>query len=93
MSCGRPHETPCSQVVASLSAYIDGEVGAEEYRLIAVHLTECPPCEHQRQEVRRVQALVVRASASIVTPEGLRERIRVTVVCDTSHRRPGNDQE
>ena len=38
MSCGRPHETPCSQVVASLSAYIDGEVGAEEYRLIAVHL-------------------------------------------------------
>ena len=32
MSCGRPHETPCSQVVASLSAYIDGEVGAEEYR-------------------------------------------------------------
>ncbi len=29
MSSGRPHETPCSQVVASLSAYIDGEVGAE----------------------------------------------------------------
>ena len=27
MSCGRPHETPCSQVMASLSAYIDGEVG------------------------------------------------------------------
>ena len=93
MSCGRPHETPCSQVVASLSAHIDGEVGAEEYRLIAVHLTECPPCEHQRQEVRRVQALVARASAGIATPEGLRERIRVTVVSDTSHRRPGNDQE
>ena len=93
MSCGRPHETPCSQVVASLSAYIDGEVGAEEYRLIAVHLTECPPCEHQRQEVRRVQALVVRASASIATPEGLRARIQATVVSETSHRRPGDDQE
>ncbi len=75
MSCGRPHETPCSQVMASLSAYIDGEVGAEEYRLIAAHFTECPPYEHQRQEVRRVQAPVVRASASIATPECLHARI------------------
>ena len=93
MSCGRPHETLCSQVVASLSAYIDGEVGAEEYRLIAVHLTECPLCEHQQQEFRRVQALVVRASASISTPEGLYARIRATVVSDTSDRRAGDDQE
>ena len=93
MSCGRPHETPCSQVVAPFSAYIDGEVGAEEYRLIAVHLTECPPCDHQRQELRRVQALVVRASASIATPEGLGARIRATFVSDASHRRPGDDQE
>ncbi len=93
MSCGRPRETPCSRVVASLSAYIDGEVGAEEYRLIAVHLTECPPCEHQRQEVRRVKALVVRASMSIATPEDLRARIQATVVSDTSHQRPGDDQE
>ena len=93
MSCGRPHETPCSQVVASLSAYIDGEVGVEEYRLIAVHLTECPPCEHQRQEVRRVQALVAHASARIATPEGLRARIQATVLSDTSHQRPGDDQE
>ena len=93
MSCGRPHETPCSQVGASLSAYIDGEVGVEEYRLIAVHLTECPPCEHQRQEVRRVQALVARASASIAKPEGLRARIQATVVSDTYHQRPGDDQE
>ena len=93
MSCGRPHETPCSQVVASLSAYIDGEVGAEEYRLIAVHLTECPPCEHQWQEVRRVQALVFRASASTAKPEGLRARIQATVVSDTYHQRPGDDQE
>ena len=93
MSRGRPHENPCSQVVASLSAYIDGEVEVGEYRLIAVHLTECPPCEHQRQEVRRVQALVARASASIATPEGLRSRIQATVVSDTSHQRPGDDQE
>ena len=93
MSCGRPHETPCSQVMASLSAYIDGEKGAEEYRLIAVHLTECPTCEHQRQEVRRVQALLVRASASIAKPEGLRARNQATVVSDTYHQRPGDDQE
>ena len=93
MSCGRPHETPCSQVVASLSTYIDGEVRAEEHRLIAVHLTECPPCDHQRREVRRVQALVVRASASSTTPEGLHASIRAMIVfrylCPASRRRSG----
>jgi len=80
MSCGRPHATPCTQVVASLTSYIDGEVGAEEYRLIAIHMSECPPCEREEQMVRRVQALVVRATSQAAAPETLRARIRATIV-------------
>lgn len=84
MSCGRPHETPCAEVVASLSAYIDGEVGAQEYRLIAVHITECPPCEREEQAHRTVKALVVRATAVAPAPGSLHARIKAQLVTGSS---------
>lgn len=76
MSCGRPHATSCTEVIASLSAYIDGEVGASEYRLIAIHITECPPCEREEQVQRTVKALVVRATTVSRAPDSLHQRIR-----------------
>ncbi len=76
MSCGRPHETPCTQVVASLSAYIDGEVQAQEYRLIAVHITECPPCGDEERAQRTIKALVLRASSVGEASAALHARIR-----------------
>ena len=79
MSCGRPHETPCTEVVASLSAYIDGEVGAREYQLITVHITECPPCEREERAHRTVKALVVRATSVSAAPDSLHARIRAQI--------------
>jgi mycothiol system anti-sigma-R factor len=79
MSCGRPHDTPCTQILASLSAYIDGEVEAQEYRLIAIHITECAPCEHQEKVQRTVQALVIRATDTSSAPASLQARIRAHV--------------
>ena len=76
MSCGRPHATPCTEVIASLSAYIDGEVEAQEYHLIAVHITECPPCEYEERTQRTVKALVVRSATVHVAPDELRARVR-----------------
>ncbi len=92
MSCGRPHATPCTEVIASLSAYIDGEVGAEEYRLIAIHMSECAPCEREEHAVRRVRALVVRATSRVSAPEGLRARIRATIVDYDSNPREDGEQ-
>lgn len=79
MSCGNPHATPCSQVLASMSAYIDGEVGAEEFHLIAVHVSECPPCGEEEVSQRHVKALVVRAVGRVSAPPGLRARIRASI--------------
>ena len=79
MSCGRPHETPCTEVIAAMGAYIDGEVGAEEFRLIAIHITECSPCEREEQAYRRFQALVVRAVRRQVAPETLRAKVRANL--------------
>lgn len=82
MSCGRPHETPCAEVIASLSAYVDGEVGAEEFRLIAIHITECQPCEQEERAHRTVKALVVRAVGDASAPAELWARIRARLAVD-----------
>lgn len=82
MSCGRPHEIPCIEVIASLSAYVDGEVGAEEFRLIALHITECPPCEQEERSHRTVKALVVRAVGETPMPTELWTRIRARLAID-----------
>lgn len=79
MSCGRPHATPCTEVIAAMSSYIDGEVGAEQYQLIAVHLTECPPCGDEERVHRQVKALVVRAFGTQVAPGALRARIEASI--------------
>lgn len=78
MSCGKPHATPCTEVIAAMSAYIDGEVGAEQFQLIAVHIRECPPCGSEEQAQRQVQALVVRAVGRPNAPSALRDRVRAT---------------
>lgn len=80
MSCGRPHATPCTEVMASLSAYIDGEVGASEYQLITVHITECEPCEREERAHRTVKALVIRAASVSAAPDSLRARIRAQML-------------
>lgn len=82
MSCGRPHATPCAEVVASLSAYVDGEVGAREYQLITVHITECPPCGREEQAQRTVKALVVRATTVSRAPGSLHARVRAQLVSE-----------
>lgn len=82
MSCGRPHETPCTEVIASLSAYVDGEVGAEEFRMIAIHITECPPCEQEERSHRTVKALVVRAVGEAQAPTELWTRIRARLALE-----------
>ncbi len=81
MSCGRPHATPCTEVIASLSAYIDGEVEAQQYHLIAVHITECPPCEHEERAQRTVKALVVRSATVRTAPDELRARVQAQLQC------------
>ena len=44
MSCGKPHEVPCSEVLARVYSYLDGEIGVAGCAEIRVHLDECGPC-------------------------------------------------
>ncbi len=44
MSCGNPHEVPCSEVLDRMYSYLDGEMDQVSYAQVRVHLDECGPC-------------------------------------------------
>jgi len=44
MSCGNPHETPCTEVLDRVYGYLDGELGELDCAKIKQHLDECGPC-------------------------------------------------
>lgn len=75
MSCGNPHATPCSEVLAMVFLYIDGEIDEQHHVEVTAHLTECSPCEGEYAIERRVRTLVQRSCREQVAPEVVRERI------------------
>lgn len=79
MSCGNPHATPCTEVLAFVYVYIDGEIDEEHRVTVAAHLTECPPCEGQYAVERRVRALVQRCCQGETAPPAVRERIVASI--------------
>lgn len=75
MSCGHPHATPCSEVLALVYVYIDNEIDEQHRIEVTTHLSECSPCEGQYAIERRVQALVRRSCHGTQAPSEVRERI------------------
>jgi anti-sigma factor (TIGR02949 family) len=74
VSCGRPHETPCSEVLDRLYAFLDQELDDHAIRTIEVHLAECAPCLSEHDLEIAVKAVVARAGRSHA-PEHLRAQI------------------
>jgi mycothiol system anti-sigma-R factor len=75
VSCGNPHERDCSDVLALVYAFLDGEVGDTDRAQIAHHLDECGPCLRQYGLEQAVKALVHRSCACTEAPETLRVQI------------------
>jgi mycothiol system anti-sigma-R factor len=83
MSCGKPHETPCRDVLAQVYSYLDGELDdAAACGQIRQHLEECGPClrEYGLEEV--VKKLVHRHCGQEAVPGQLRAKVltRIAVV-------------
>lgn len=91
MSCGNPHETDCTQVLARVSVFLDhslSDSSTVSYAAIEQHLLECQPCLEsygvQVDELQRaVRAALTRCCGHEHAPDELRtrvmQRIRVTV--------------
>jgi anti-sigma factor (TIGR02949 family) len=75
MSCGKPHEVPCSEVLARLESYLDREIENQGYDKIRQHLDECGPClrEYGLEEV--VKRLVHKCCGSEAAPSELRVKV------------------
>ena len=78
MSCGDPHDTPCSEVLDQVYLYLDGEDGAEARDHVREHLEECSPCLRKYGLEQAVKALVAR-SCSEAAPVDLRDRILLRI--------------
>ena len=78
MSCGKPHDTDCSEVLERVFFFIDNEMEQADHDQIAEHLDECGPCLQKYDLERTVKSLVAR-SCTEHAPESLRERVLLQI--------------
>ncbi len=77
MSCGKHHETDCSEVLSEVYLYLDLECSEDRRALIRTHLDECHPCLREYGIEQEVKALVARCCGAEKAPTELRERLRL----------------
>ncbi|HEY2640075.1 MAG TPA: mycothiol system anti-sigma-R factor [Streptosporangiaceae bacterium] len=79
MSCGKPHEVPCTEVLATVYSYLDREMEDSDYQQIRVHLEECGPClrEYGLEEI--VKKLVHKCCGQEAVPGELRAKVMTRI--------------
>ena len=77
MSCGNPHDVPCTEVIEQVYLYLDGEIDDEGRAKVREHLDECAPCLRQFGLEQDVKALVARCCGSDVAPDALKQRLMI----------------
>jgi mycothiol system anti-sigma-R factor len=79
MSCGKPHDTPCSEVLARVYSYLDGEIEDKSIAQIRRHLDECGPCLREYGLEEAVKRLVHKSCCAETAPTGLRDKVLVRI--------------
>jgi mycothiol system anti-sigma-R factor len=75
MSCGKPHDVPCSEVLARVYDYLDGEIEESGLEQIREHLDECGPCLREYGLEEAVKRLVHKTCGSEKVPRELRTKV------------------
>jgi mycothiol system anti-sigma-R factor len=75
MSCGKPHEVPCTEVLALVYSYIDGEMAGAGYAQVRQHLDECGPCLREYGLEEAVKRLVQKCCGHEAVPGELRAKV------------------
>ena len=79
MSCGKPHETPCTEVLDRVYSYLDGELGDDGKAKIRQHLDECGPCLREFGLEEAVKRLVAKHCGCDPVPSELRSKVLVRI--------------
>jgi mycothiol system anti-sigma-R factor len=88
VSCGKPHETDCGDVLREVYLYLDLECADERRELIRAHLGECHPCLREYGIEQEVKALVARCCGNETAPAELRQRLRLKLSEISLQQRP-----
>ena len=78
MSCGKPHETDCSEVLAEVWLFLDHECDGARRKLLERHLDECQPCLAEYGLDEKLKKLLATKCAE-AAPAGLKERLRQSI--------------
>ena len=73
-----PTDKDCSEILDRVFFFIDNELDQADCGEIQKHLDECGPCLAKYDLERTVKALVAR-SCTESAPQGLRERVLITI--------------
>ena len=79
MSCGKPHETDCAEVLAEVWLFLDHECDAERRKLLERHLDECAPCLQEYGIDEKLKQLLARKCSGEIAPDGLKNRLRQSI--------------
>ena len=79
MSCGNPHETPCSEVLDKIYWYLDHEASEADYEHIRQHLDECGPCLREYVLEEAVKRLIAKHCGCDPVPNDLRSKVLVRI--------------
>lgn len=76
MSCGKPHETDCSSLLAEVWLLLDDECTAERKQKLREHLDECGPCLEQYGIEEHLKLLLARKCGGEHAPDRFKEKLR-----------------
>ncbi|GGM80177.1 mycothiol system anti-sigma-R factor [Longimycelium tulufanense] len=79
MSCGKPHETPCNEVLAEVWLFLDQECDQRRRQKLEQHLDECGHCLEQYGIEEQIKILLARKCGGDHAPDALKQRLRDSI--------------
>lgn len=77
--CTGSGDIDCSAVLADVWLFLDGECDGESRRRVQRHLDDCSPCLTEFGIEQQLKSLLSRKCGGEHAPEGLRERLVLTI--------------
>jgi anti-sigma factor (TIGR02949 family) len=75
MSCGKPHETDCGEVLDHLYEFLDNEMDEGDCAKLREHFEECSPCLEKYGLEQHIKALIKRSCGCDTAPSDLRSKV------------------
>jgi mycothiol system anti-sigma-R factor len=87
VSCGKEHETDCTEVLQEVWLFLDHECDPVRRRTLERHLDECHPCLEQFGIEEHLKELLARKCGGEHAPESLKERLRTSLHATVTEQR------